>query len=208
MKSITLDSLHDLPTEMTRLYPAARRSASVLIPLLQEEDGLHVLFEIRSAGIRQGGEVCFPGGRIDEKEDSLQTAVRETCEELLLTPSQVQVLAPMYRMMGPGGSEISSWLGVLEGYEGTFSREEVTAVFSLPVQWFLEHPPRIYPARYAARLPEDFPWELLPGGRQYPWQSIPKTYYFYETPHAVIWGLTAELLFHTLERLFGSDERS
>jgi len=193
----------DLPSKMTRLNAGGRRDASVLIPLLEKEDGLHILFEIRSAGIRQGGEVCFPGGRVDEDEDSCSTAVREACEELLVDASQIRVLAPMFRMTGPGGREIHSWLGMLEGYRGTYSEGEVAEVFTMPVRWFLDHPPQIFHARYVVDLPEDFPWEMLPGGRAYPWQNVPKNYYFYETPHAVIWGMTAELLYNCIERLRG-----
>ncbi len=191
----------DLPAGMTSLYPSRWRNAAVLIPLIEKPDGLHILFEIRSARIRQGSEVCFPGGRIQEGEDSRETAVRETAEELLIEPSQIRVLAPMFRIMGPGGAEVSSWLGLLRDYHGTFSYDEVADVFSLPLTWLREHPPAVYDAEYAARLPEDFPWDKLPGGRAYPWQGIPKKYYFYDTPEAVIWGLTAELLYHSVNRL-------
>ena len=40
------------------------RNASVLIPLIKFQDEYHLLFEIRSEGISQGSEVCFPGGTI------------------------------------------------------------------------------------------------------------------------------------------------
>ena len=46
--------------------------------------------------------------------------------------------------------------------------------------------------------PEDFPYELLPGGRNYPWHHIPRKFYFYETDGGVIWGITAQLLYHCL----------
>ena len=43
----------------------ARHSYAVLCPLVERADGLHLLFEVRAAGLRQGGEVCFPGGRAE-----------------------------------------------------------------------------------------------------------------------------------------------
>ena len=43
----------------------ARRSYAVLVPLLRTADGLRLLFEVRAAALRQGGEVCFPGGRME-----------------------------------------------------------------------------------------------------------------------------------------------
>ena len=38
------------------------KKSSVFIPLIKKEDGYHVLFEIRSANIRQPGDVSLPGG--------------------------------------------------------------------------------------------------------------------------------------------------
>ena len=48
---------------------------------------------------------------------------------------------------------------------------------------------------------EDFPYELIPNGRDYPFRKMARRFYFYETEDGVIWGLTAELLFHFLELL-------
>ena len=42
----------------------ARSEYSVLCPFVERGDGPHLLFEVRAAGLRQGGEVCFPGGRM------------------------------------------------------------------------------------------------------------------------------------------------
>lgn len=39
------------------------------------------------------GDVCFPGGRQDPSdEDDIQTALRETKEEIGLCPEQVQII--------------------------------------------------------------------------------------------------------------------
>ena len=45
-----------------------RKEFAVLIPLLEREDGLHLLFEKRSGNIKQPGDTCFPGGRIEAGE--------------------------------------------------------------------------------------------------------------------------------------------
>ena len=37
----------------------ARHSFAVLCPLVEKEDRLHLLFEVRAPQLRQGGEVCF-----------------------------------------------------------------------------------------------------------------------------------------------------
>ena len=50
-------------------------------------------------------------------------------------------------------------------------------------------------------MAEDFPYELIPGGRNYPFLRQPKHMYFYLSEQPVIWGLTAELLFRACELL-------
>ena len=66
-----------------------RKHSCVLIPFVEREGRLCLLFELRSAGISQPGEVCFPGGRMEEGETPLQTAVREIGEELSVPPERI-----------------------------------------------------------------------------------------------------------------------
>ncbi|MBQ9321813.1 MAG: CoA pyrophosphatase [Eubacterium sp.] len=182
-----------------RIQPPGAKSAAVLIPLLERDGSVRVLFERRSADVRQGGEICFPGGMIEPHERPADAAVRETAEELLLPAEQIEVIAPMHCMPGPGGAEVTSFLGVLHGYGGMFAASEVAEVFTIPLSWFAEHPPLIHSARMRLETEADFPYHLIPGGRNYPMRSIPRRFYFYETEHGVIWGMTAELLYYFLK---------
>ena len=218
-----------------RIQPPHAKPSAVLIPLLETEAGISILFEKRSADVRQGGEICFPGGRIEktagpaimEASESFvepditavsgsaaeschagsvyerpeDAAVRETAEELLIAKEQIEVIAPMHCMPGPGGGDVTSVLGILHDYHGTYAEAEVAEVFTIPLSWFAEHPPLIHKARMQAELNEDFPYHLIPGGRAYPMRSIPRRFYFYETEYGVIWGMTAELLFHFLQEI-------
>ena len=70
----------------------ARNEYAVLCPLLEQPDGVHLLFEVRAAQLRQGGEVCFPGGRLESQETPAECALRETEEELSIPRSQIQLL--------------------------------------------------------------------------------------------------------------------
>ena len=184
---------------------SVRRKNAVLIPLVETGGEPGILFEVRQSGIRQGGEICFPGGRIEENESAEEAAVRETSEELLIPREKIEVIAPMHAMTGPGGAKISSCLGILYDYEGTYSKQEVERVFCVPLSWFVSHKPRISDASMVVKTPEDFPYELLPGGKNYPWHSIPRRFYFYETGGGVIWGITAQLLYHCLEVILKDD---
>lgn len=184
------------------ILPVKRRNA-VLIPLIEEDEELYILFEVRQTGIRQGGEICFPGGMVEENETAEEAAARETAEELLMPRENVEVIAPMHVMSGPGGAMISSCLGILHGYTGSFSKAEVDHVFTVPLSWFAKNPPRISDGAMAVETAEDFPYELLPGGRDYPWRKIPRRFYFYESEGGVIWGITANLLYCALKVLLG-----
>ena len=174
--------------------------ASVLIPLVENEKGeLCVLFEIRSGRIRQGGEICFPGGRVETGETPEATVVRECVEELCIEAGQLDLIAPMFTLIGVGGAFIYSYLGSISGYTGRYSKDEVASVFMLPVEELLSIEPEISKGFYQVELPEDFHYGLIPGGRAYQWRKPPKYLYFYETPYGVIWGMTAELLHAFLE---------
>ena len=162
---------------------------------------------MRSArrGSGRGGEICFPGGGIEENETAEEAAVREASEELLIPREKIELIAPMHVMTGPGGAKISSCLGILRDYEGTYSKQEVERVFCVPLSWFASHKPRISNASMVVKTPEDFPYELLPGGENYPWHSIPRRFYFYESDGGVIWGITAQLLYHCLKVILSDD---
>jgi 8-oxo-dGTP pyrophosphatase MutT (NUDIX family) len=67
---------------------------AVLVPLLDLDGAPAVLFTKRRFDLRRhAGEVCFPGGRIDETDvDTLAGALREAEEEIGLPPDAVDVL--------------------------------------------------------------------------------------------------------------------
>ena len=110
-----------------------RRSA-VVIPLIETENGYEVLFEVRAIGLKhQPGEICFPGGGCDKGEAPEAAAFREICEELLLSSDQVQLEAPMDIFVSPFNMVIYPYLGTLKSYEGTYSRDEVLEIFTVPL---------------------------------------------------------------------------
>lgn len=183
------------------ILPDSPRFTAVLIPLVEIDGEIHVVFEIRGEGIAQSGEVSFPGGHVEQGETAEHAAIRETCEELLISEDQVGILAPMHRMTDRGNLIVDSFLGVIHDYTGSFSKDEVSGIFTVPLDWLLENEPEMHSAETII-IPEDnFPFDLIPGGRNYPFIHFPKRFYFYRTQDAVIWGLTAELLYHALHRL-------
>ena len=70
-------------------HPPGARSA-VLVPLYQDGADVRLVFTKRPDWMRtHPGDVVFPGGRMEEGEDPVATAVREADEEIALPASAV-----------------------------------------------------------------------------------------------------------------------
>ena len=70
--------------------------AAVLIPLYLTDGELHAVFTKRNADLRRhAGEISFPGGRRDEDEELLETALREAEEEIGLARPDVEVVGAL-----------------------------------------------------------------------------------------------------------------
>lgn len=182
-----------------------RRSAAVFLPLTEREDGFHVVFEVRASKLSvQPGEVCFPGGGIEEGETPREAAVRETCEELLVQPDQVDLKEEIPEYIGPGGLPLYAYYGFLRDYRGTWSRDEVSRVFTVPLSWFYGHEPEIYRGKMVMDTPDDLPWDLVPGGHNYAWRDLRFELPFYRDSHPLIWGMTARVM-HTFVKMLAEE---
>lgn len=169
------------------------REFAVAAPYLPESESF--LFQVRSQKLnRQPGEVCFPGGAIEEGESPREAAVRETAEELLVPGESVEVIAPLDILSTPFHTRIHPFLVYLPGYRFTYSRDEVQAVFTVPVSFFLETDPQVYYNTVTVQ-PEspDFPHHLL-GMEPYPWGKSRYPVLFYQYEDKVIWGMTAQFV--------------
>lgn len=183
------------------IEPMVKVEASVAIPLIDSEDGAHILFEKRNMDIPQGGEICFPGGIIEGLETPKETAIREIKEELILSDDQVEFIDTLHVMGTEYGTKIYSNLVRIIDYKNTFSESEVDSVFTVPVKWFKENRPEIYDVHLVRDKRDKLPYEIIPGGKDYPWKSLKSKLYFYRSSPEIIWGLTAKLLYYFIENI-------
>lgn len=178
---------------------------SVLLPLVTMEDGrLGILFEKRASTMRrQAGEVCFPGGRREEEDQSFwETARRETSEELGIPQEQISYVGPLDILLGPGSSCVYPFVGYLQQLEDLKPNpDEVGEVFVIPLDTLRTTPPSRHRVSMYIEAEDDFPFHLIPGGRRSPWRSGQVEQLFYEIDGWVIWGMTARVLEHFLELL-------
>lgn len=75
------------------------RNSGVLVPIIAWNGKLEVLLTLRSAGIKHGGQVSFPGGGKEGDETIEETALREANEEIGLVPDHVTIvgqLSPLF----------------------------------------------------------------------------------------------------------------
>lgn len=186
-------------------------NSSVLIPLILLDDEYHFLFEKRANNIRQGGEVSFPGGEFDTNKDKdfLDTAVRETIEEIGIAKEEIQIIGSMGTLVAPMGVTVDSFVGVLninKLNELKIDENEVERIFTIPVSYFDEYKPSEYFVRlevHTQKRSEDggmidmLPVKKLklPNRYEKPWKGREHKILVYETNEETVWGITAELVY-------------
>lgn len=171
------------------------RHYAVYCPIIQTQEGPSFLYQVRSSDLKhQPGEICFPGGQIERGETPLEASIRETCEELLILPDQMEVWGPGDRFISPFRLLLHPFLGTIKDYEGSYSKDEVAKVFSVPIRKLAENPPIRYKSKVESTFPEDFPYDSVATGAYYPKRT---TYYdlevYPEFNGETIWGMTARI---------------
>lgn len=190
-----VDTLRRLKEEKATIRTKPIPKAVVIIPLIKEEGEWHILFEKRSTNIdTQPGDVCFPGGHIEEGENRQTALLREIEEELFISSNQVSDLVDLGDITGPGDRAIGVFCGVISDYGFSFSKEEVEEVFSVPVSWLKEYTPKYFASKLVQEPDDDFPFEDIYGGKDYPFTIRDIQHIFYYYKDKVIWGFTARIL--------------
>ena len=175
----------------------AKHAYAVLCPLVRQEDELHLLFEVRAANLKQGGEVCFPGGRMETGESPSECALRETEEELSIPRSEVTLLGTPDFICSPRGFLLYPIVGLIssKGMKALRpSPAEVAETFTAPLSFFRETPPELYTYDLLPQIPETFPYEAVGVSRNYPWSSGQVEIPIWHWKNHVVWGLTARIV--------------
>ncbi len=171
-----------------KLKVSGATNAAVLVPLYERDGDIHAVFTRRRDDLRRHpGEISFPGGRREPGDaDLVQTALRETDEEIGLVPAAVRIVGALRPTPTIAtGYAIYPFVGVIEpGARWTLSPDEVASVLELTLTDLR--------AGYARR-------RLLRRG-------LPIRTDTFVVDDELIWGATARILQDLLERL--PDERT
>ena len=119
-----------------------RRASAVLIPLFYSQGQYHVLFTERSEEVDfHKGQVCFPGGTREPSDSSLlQTALRETEEEISLRAKDVEILGEFDDSLTlTSNYVISPFVAFIpHPYPFKVDGREIREIFSVPLSFLLD----------------------------------------------------------------------
>lgn len=168
-----------------------KRSA-VMIFLLEEKDELQIIFEIRSKNLRrQPGDICLPGGRVEKGEMPIDTACRESIEELRIKRDAFSVIGEMDFLVSPYNSIIYPFIATLEPQDIDPNPAEVDRIVKIPLKFFMETEPECHEVDIVQSPKPDFPFDLINNGAEYKFTNGIFPEYFYVYEGNVIWGFTA-----------------
>ncbi len=164
--------------------PGSPRIGAVLLVLYEKFSAPHILLIRRHADLKyHPGQISFPGGRQEPGEQLLDTALRETMEEVGLQRDTLQVLgtlAPVY--ISPSDFMVHPFVAWHEGQPALKREEsEVAEIFETPLGLFLD------PSMGCTEIRIMNNMEL----------NVP----FYRLGKDTVWGATAMILGEFLERL-------
>jgi 8-oxo-dGTP pyrophosphatase MutT (NUDIX family) len=180
----------DLATRLAARAPAppmtheeaAHRRAAVLVPLYVRDRQLWILFTRRTDTVEHHpGQISFPGGAEEGGDESLfQTALRETEEELGISPPDVRFLGRLSPIVTITDFYVEPYVAAIpQPYVFRPASSEIAEVLEVPVPALLD--------------PSILETKSLPG------RSEPILFYHYGAH--VIWGATARILFELLGAL-------
>nr|WP_240934766.1 CoA pyrophosphatase [Fusobacterium sp. FSA-380-WT-3A] len=176
---------------------------------------LNLLFEKRAKNIAQGGEISFPGGKKEKDEDFIETALRETEEEIGISRDRIKKVVNYGKLLMPTGQLIEVKLGYIENFnldEIKLNKNEVERVFLVPLEFLLETEPHIEkvmvqnnPHYENGNKKIIFPSEKLGLPQIYwkPW-GREREIYFYKYKDDIIWGITGEIIYSLINDIKNS----
>jgi 8-oxo-dGTP pyrophosphatase MutT (NUDIX family) len=118
------------------------QKAAVLIPVTLSDNPLLILTLRATDLTSHGGEVALPGGKHDlEDATLLQTALRETEEEIDLHSWDVEVVGQLKPFISKHGLLVTPFVGLVpEDVKLTPNLHELETIFRVPLNYLLTDP--------------------------------------------------------------------
>jgi 8-oxo-dGTP pyrophosphatase MutT (NUDIX family) len=161
------------------------RPAAVLLPLFQENGVWSLLFTRRTESLNSHrGQVSFPGGVIEDKDNGpVEAALRELEEEIGISADEVEILGCIDNMFTVTQFSITPVVGKISWPINLhLNKSEVARAFSVPISWLAD--------KNNIKTEE----RTVPGLDL----KVP-VYFFKPFEGEVIWGATARITLNFLE---------
>ncbi|MGK2954759.1 MAG: NUDIX hydrolase [Solirubrobacterales bacterium] len=182
-ESTDLSSLLLTAEDAGGIQTPGNREAAVLIPIIDWPGDPRLIFTERNADLnKHAGEISFPGGMSDDGDPNLEwTALRETHEEVSISPDRVEVLGAL----APVGTFVTSYriqpfVGLVSGDEPLIPNPaEVASILNFGIDELVDS----YAMRRLVR------------------RGVPIRTPTFEMDRVMIWGATARILTDFLTRI-------
>ena len=175
--ALTWDRSDDDLNAKARMIPEGvkAKTAAVLVPIVLR-DKPTVLLTLRHAGLStHGGQIAFPGGRIDEGEQPLAAALREAQEEVGLSPTLATPLGYLPNYLTVTAYQVTPVVAVIEpDFRLALQSDEVDEAFEVPLSFLMS--------------PENCQHQSRK------WNGVARHYYVYQFEDRHIWGATAGMI--------------
>ena len=178
------------------------KRTSVMILLYEENDEIYLILEKRALNLRhQPGDICLPGGKIEEGETPIEAAIRETVEELGIDKEDLEVYSAMDYLITPFSVIMYPFVAKIKELKDTYSKDEVDSLIKVPLKFLLENEPIYHEGELIVDRGEDFPYDLIRGGEGYKFSKCMYETYFYIWEDEVVWGHTARIIYEFIKIL-------
>ena len=174
----------DLNPDMAFNQKSNFLEASVLIPVLTFQKNLEILLTKRSTNLKNHpGQIAFPGGKKEKFDSSpIETALRETEEEIGLSQHLVEIVASLPTHKTATGFVIKPYIGIIsQPFEETLRGGEVDEIFTVPFDHILNE--------------ENFSIQTRT------WNGSQRKYYAVPYGPYYIWGATARIMLNLSQAL-------
>jgi 8-oxo-dGTP pyrophosphatase MutT (NUDIX family) len=194
----TLDSLPNIIMGEEDEY----KSYSIMMPIIEKDNKLHVMFEVRPSTLRMDpGEICFPGGGIEKGETAREAAMRETQEELGIDKKYIELATGEDLLITQNNRLIHTFCGYIDNKADINPcPAEVEKLFYVPLEKLLNEEPLIGQISISTIPIGEMPFSEL-YGREYSWRKGKGKVYFYKYANYVIWGITAKILYSYIRKI-------
>ncbi|MDA0986154.1 MAG: CoA pyrophosphatase [Bacteroidetes bacterium] len=139
-KKIIADSLKNYNRKIIQNINREFIPSAVLVPIIADGADLSFLFTKRTSDVEHHkGQISFPGGRLDDKDLSLEhAALRECEEEIGLSKSKVEIVGMLDDLSVPSGYLITPIVAFINNQNWIVNKMEVESVFQVSISKFFD----------------------------------------------------------------------